>query len=70
MWHNKIDIWKFFKEYKDKPTKELLNVMKTLKEEFDRSKTVILDLTVHLEDIERKFNLLDKEIDKRNNNGR
>ena len=26
----------FFKEYKDKPTKELLNVMKTLKEEFDR----------------------------------
>tara|TARA_R100001163_G_scaffold61586_1_gene51704 strand:+ start:174 stop:362 length:189 start_codon:yes stop_codon:yes gene_type:complete len=59
----------FFKEYKDKPTKELIDVMKVLKEEFDKTKTLIVDLTNHLESIERKFNLLDKEIDKRNNNG-
>ena len=59
----------FFKEYKDKPTKEILEVMKILKEEFDKTKGIIVDLTNHLESIERKFNLLDKEIDKRNNNG-
>ena len=59
----------FFKEYKDKPTKELIDVMKVLKEEFDKTKTLIVDLTNHLESTERKFNLLDKEIDKRNNNG-
>lgn len=60
----------FFKEYKDKPTKEILEVMKVLKEEFEKTKGIIVDLTNHLETIERKFNILDKEIDKRNNNGR
>jgi|TARA_R110002012_G_scaffold161484_1_gene323645 predicted dinucleotide-binding enzyme len=59
----------FFKEYKDKPTKEILDVMKVLKTEFDKTKNIIIDLTNHLESIERKFNTLDKEIDKRNNNG-
>tara|TARA_R110000824_G_scaffold9800_6_gene43338 strand:- start:927 stop:1112 length:186 start_codon:yes stop_codon:yes gene_type:complete len=59
----------FFKEYKDKPTKEILEVMKVLKEEFDKTKGIIIDLTNHLEVIERKFNTLDKEVDKRNNNG-
>ena len=37
--------------------------------EFDKTKNIIIDLTNHLESIERKFNTLDKEIDKRNNNG-
>ena len=59
----------FFKEYKDKPNKEILDVMKILKGEFDKTKNIIVDLTNHLESVERKFNLLDKEIDKRNNNG-
>jgi len=59
----------FFKEYKDKPTKEILDVMKVLKDEFDKTKNIIVDLTNHLESVERKFNLLDKEVDKRNNNG-
>ena len=59
----------FFNEYKDKPTKEILDVMKVLKDEFDKTKNIIVDLTNHLESVERKFNLLDKEVDKRNNNG-
>lgn len=59
----------FFKEYKEKPSKEILDVMKVLKIEFDKTKNIIIDLTNHLETLERKFNLLDKEIDKRNNNG-
>jgi len=57
----------FFKEYKDKPSKEILSVMKTLKTEFDKTKELIVDLTHHLESTEKKFNLLDKEIHKRNN---
>ena len=41
--------------------------MKTLKTEFDKTKEVIVELTHHLESVEKKFNLLDKEIHKRNN---
>ena len=56
----------FFKEYKEKPTKEIIDVMGTLKEEFNKTKSLLVNLTLHIEDIERKFNLLDDELNKRN----
>ena len=55
----------FFKEYKNKPNKELLNVMKVLKEEFDKTKSILINLSLHIEDIEKKFNTLNKELDNR-----
>ena len=55
----------FFKEYKNKPNKELLNVMKVLKEEFDKTKSILIKLSLHIEDIEKKFNTLNKELDNR-----
>ena len=44
----------FFKEYKEKS-----------KDEFDKSKSLIVELTYHIEDMERKFNILNDEIKKR-----
>ena len=40
---------KFFKEYKNKPNKELLDVMKVLKEEFDKTKSILINLSLHIE---------------------
>tara|TARA_R110000824_G_scaffold56198_1_gene154035 strand:- start:2780 stop:2962 length:183 start_codon:yes stop_codon:yes gene_type:complete len=55
----------FFKIYKEKSNDEILDIMKTLKDEFDKTKTVVVQLTYHIEDIERKFNILNNEIKKR-----
>ena len=55
----------FFKEYKEKSNDDVLDMMKTLKEEFDKSKSLIVELSYHIEDLERKFNLLNDEIKKR-----
>jgi|TARA_R110000744_G_scaffold27341_10_gene66866 hypothetical protein len=58
----------FFKEYKNKPNKELLDVLMVLKEEFDKTKSILINLTLHIEDIEKKFNLINKELDNRKPN--
>ena len=55
----------FFKEYKEKSNNEILEVMQTLKDEFERSKNVMTELTYHIDDIEKKFNVLNEEIKKR-----
>ena len=55
----------FFKEYKEKSNDEILDVMQTLKDEFDKTKLLIVELTYHIENTERKFNLLNDEIKKR-----
>jgi BMFP domain-containing protein YqiC len=59
----------FFKEYKTKSNDEILKTMKLLREEFDKTKQVIFDLTHHLEDMEKKFNVLNDEMKKRKPNG-
>ena len=55
----------FFKEYKEKSNNEILEVMQTRKDEFERSKNVMVELTYHIDDIEKKFNVLNEEIKKR-----
>jgi|TARA_B100001758_G_C18021935_1_gene408540 hypothetical protein len=59
----------FFKDYKNKPNKEILDVMQVLKKEFDKTKQILIDLTLHIEDVEKKFNMLNNEIKKRKSNG-
>jgi len=59
----------FFKDYKNKPNKEILDVMQVLKKEFDKTKQILIDLTLHIEDVEKKFNMLNSEIKKRKSNG-
>tara|TARA_R110000824_G_scaffold42265_1_gene124702 strand:- start:1176 stop:1358 length:183 start_codon:yes stop_codon:yes gene_type:complete len=55
----------FFKEYKEKSNDEVLDVMQTLKEEFEKTKLLIVELSYHIENTERKFNLLNDEMKKR-----
>jgi|TARA_B100001094_G_C17916844_1_gene663970 predicted nucleic acid-binding Zn-ribbon protein len=55
----------FFKEYKEKSNDEILEIMQKLKNEFERSKDVMIQLTYHIDDVEKKFNLLNEEIKKR-----
>ena len=59
----------FFKEYKTKSNDEILKTMRVLKDEFDKTKKIIVELSYHLEDVERKFNLLNDEVSKRKTNG-
>ena len=55
----------FFKEYKEKSNNEILEIMQKLKDEFERSKDVMIQLTYHIDDVEKKFNILNEEIKKR-----
>tara|TARA_B100000287_G_scaffold409752_1_gene437450 strand:- start:388 stop:570 length:183 start_codon:yes stop_codon:yes gene_type:complete len=55
----------FFKTYKDKPNKELFEMMSNLKTEFDKTKSLLIGLTHHLDDIEKKFKLIESELKKR-----
>tara|TARA_R100001443_G_scaffold117444_2_gene142782 strand:+ start:6710 stop:6892 length:183 start_codon:yes stop_codon:yes gene_type:complete len=55
----------FFKEYKEKSNNEILEIMQKLKDEFERSKDIMIQLTYHIDDVEKKFNLLNDEIKKR-----
>jgi len=43
--------------------------MQVLKKEFDKTKQILIDLTLHIEDVEKKFNMLNNEIKKRKSNG-
>ena len=56
---------KFFKNYKEKPNNELFEVMSNLKTEFDKTKDLLIGLTHHLDDIEKKFKLIESELKKR-----
>ena len=57
---------KLIKEYKDKPNKVILTEMAKLKEEFDKTKTLVINLTTHLDSVETRYNLLNSEMKKRN----
>jgi predicted nuclease with TOPRIM domain len=60
---------KLLKEYKDKPNKEILTEMTKLKEEFDKTKSLVINLTNHLDSVESRYNLLNNEMKKRNGDG-
>ena len=57
---------KLIKEYKDKSNKEILTEMTKLKEEFDKTKSLVINLTTHLDNVESRYNLLNSEMKKRN----
>ena len=56
----------FFKEYKNKPNKELLDMLESLRSEFNKTKGLIVNLSHHLDDTEKKFKMVESEIKKRN----
>ena len=56
----------FFKEYKNKPNKELLDMLENLRSEFNKTKELIVTLSHHMDDTEKKFKMVESEIKKRN----
>ena len=54
------------KKYKDEPNKTILIEMSKLKEEFDKTKSLVINLTTHLDSVESRYNLLNNEMKKRN----
>lgn len=51
----------------DKSNKDLFFVLNELKDEFYKTKELIIDLTRHLEIVEENYNRVNEEIQKRSN---
>ncbi len=47
------------------PNKKILDKMVFLKDEFDKTKQLIIDLTMYLDTVEEDYNRLNKEMKKR-----
>lgn len=52
-------------DVKNKSNKDLLEVRDGLTEEFEKTKSLILDLTRHLESVEKHYETVNNEIGKR-----
>tara|TARA_R110000782_G_scaffold262403_1_gene354462 strand:+ start:351 stop:536 length:186 start_codon:yes stop_codon:yes gene_type:complete len=50
----------------DRPSNQILNDMSSLKDEFEKTKSLLVTLTHHLDSLENAYNKLNKEIKKRN----
>ena len=52
-------------EYKSRPNKDLLDAMKFLQEDFEKTKKILMDLTNHLDGTEMVYNRLFNEYKER-----
>lgn len=52
-------------DVENKSNKDLFSTLNVLNEEFEKTKTLIVDLTRHLDIVEGHYNLINKEIEKR-----
>ncbi len=53
------------KNYKNLPNNKILQKMNKLKEEFDKTKNLIINLTHHIDSVENEYNKLNSEMKKR-----
>ena len=60
-------IKEILKNYKNKSNKDLSDVMDTLKEDFEKTKDLIVKLTYHLDSTEKEYNKIYEEYKKRLN---
>ena len=65
-WIKLLIMEELMKKYKDEPNKTILIEMSKLKEEFDKTKSLVINLTTHLDSVESRYNLLNNEMKKRN----
>jgi hypothetical protein len=54
-------------DIKNRNNNDLTNVMDFLTEDFDETKQMVIDLTIHLDNIENLYNVILKEYKSRNN---
>jgi len=55
-------------DYRNKSNKDLVNTLDFLKNDFEKTKDLLLKLTYHLESTENSYNKILEEINKRTNN--
>lgn len=55
-------------DYKNKSNKDLVDTLKFLSDDFEKTKDLILKLTYHLDSTENSYNKILEEINKRTNN--
>lgn len=53
--------------FRNKPNKDLVMVMDFLMDDFDKTKELIMKLTLHLDNTEKEYNKIYKEYKKRMN---
>ncbi len=63
--HRAEKVVQIIKEYKSLPNKDLIYALDFLKEDFDRTKDNIINLTKHLDKLENSYNLISKEYQNR-----
>lgn len=61
------EIKNILKDYKNKPNKNLVEVMDYLKEDFEKTKDLIIKLTYHMDMAEKEYNKIYEEYKKRIN---
>jgi len=62
---DKDKIIEIAKDVKNKSNKDLLEAQKTLLDEFNHTKDLVVNLTRHIEVIEEYYNIINKEIGNR-----
>jgi len=61
------EIKNIINDYKNKPNKSLVTAMDFLKEDFEKSKELLIKLTHHLDTTEKEYNKIYDEYKKRMN---
>jgi DNA anti-recombination protein RmuC len=62
------EILEILKDYRNKSNKDLVNTLDFLKNDFEKTKDLLLKLTYHLESTENSYNKILEEINKRTSN--
>lgn len=60
-------IFEILKNYKNKSNKDLISVMDFLSEDFEKTKDLLLKLSIHLDKSEESYNKILKEFNRRKN---
>lgn len=62
------EILGILKDYKNKSNKDLIGALDFLKDDFEKTKDILVKLTYHLESTENSYNKILEEINKRTSN--
>jgi hypothetical protein len=62
------EVLEILKDYKNKSNKDLVSTLDFLKEDFEKTKNLIVKLTYHLDSTESSYNKILEEINKRTSN--
>jgi DNA anti-recombination protein RmuC len=62
------EVLEILKDYKNKSNKDLVSTLDFLKDDFEKTKDILVKLTYHLDSTESSYNKILEEINKRTSN--